>query len=81
MRKKPRVPFTKKFPGVDPVALHLLERLLAFDPKERPSAAEVGVVETNIFTIMIYFTFEMLNMLLQILINANVIQGPDRSIL
>ncbi|XP_062180501.1 mitogen-activated protein kinase 17-like isoform X2 [Phragmites australis] len=40
MRKKPRVPFTKKFPGVDPMALHLLERLLAFDPKERPSAAE-----------------------------------------
>jgi hypothetical protein len=42
MRKKPKVPFTKKFPGVDPMALHLLERLLAFDPKERPSAAEVG---------------------------------------
>ncbi|XP_062232216.1 mitogen-activated protein kinase 17-like isoform X2 [Phragmites australis] len=40
MRKKPPVPFTKKFPGVDPMALHLLERLLAFDPKERPSAAE-----------------------------------------
>ncbi|KAL6848714.1 hypothetical protein ACP4OV_021297 [Aristida adscensionis] len=40
MRKKPKVPFTKKFPGVDPMALHLLERLLAFDPKERPSAAE-----------------------------------------
>ncbi|KAL5662762.1 hypothetical protein ACJX0J_029887, partial [Zea mays] len=40
MRKKPRVPFTKKFPGIDPMALHLLERLLAFDPKERPSAAE-----------------------------------------
>ncbi|CAL4894994.1 unnamed protein product [Urochloa decumbens] len=41
MRKKPRVPFTKKFPGIDPMALHLLERLLAFDPKERPSAAEI----------------------------------------
>uniref|UniRef100_A0A0E0A358 mitogen-activated protein kinase n=1 Tax=Oryza glumipatula TaxID=40148 RepID=A0A0E0A358_9ORYZ len=40
MRKKPRVPFTKKFPGVDPMALHLLERLLAFDPKDRPSAEE-----------------------------------------
>ncbi|CAD6271107.1 unnamed protein product [Miscanthus lutarioriparius] len=40
MRKKPRVPFTKKFPGIDPMALRLLERLLAFDPKERPSAAE-----------------------------------------
>ncbi|KAF0927861.1 hypothetical protein E2562_036596 [Oryza meyeriana var. granulata] len=40
MRKKPPVPFTKKFPGVDPMALHLLERLLAFDPKDRPSAEE-----------------------------------------
>uniref|UniRef100_A0A0D9WK34 mitogen-activated protein kinase n=1 Tax=Leersia perrieri TaxID=77586 RepID=A0A0D9WK34_9ORYZ len=40
MRKKPAVPFTKKFPGVDPMALHLLERLLAFDPKDRPSAEE-----------------------------------------
>jgi len=30
------------------MALHLLERLLAFDPKERPSAAEVGLVESNI---------------------------------
>ncbi|KAK3134758.1 hypothetical protein QOZ80_5BG0410370 [Eleusine coracana subsp. coracana] len=40
MRKKPAVPFTKKFPGVEPMALHLLKRLLSFDPKERPSAAE-----------------------------------------
>ncbi|GJM89827.1 hypothetical protein PR202_ga06048 [Eleusine coracana subsp. coracana] len=43
MRKKPAVPFTKKFPGVEPMALHLLKRLLSFDPKERPSAAEVRV--------------------------------------
>lgn len=40
MRKKPKVPLTKKFPGIDPMALHLLERLLAFDPKDRPSADE-----------------------------------------
>ncbi|XP_058091760.1 mitogen-activated protein kinase 9-like [Magnolia sinica] len=40
MRKKPPVPFSQKFPGVDPLALRLLERLLAFDPKDRPSAAE-----------------------------------------
>ncbi|KAL5222574.1 hypothetical protein ABZP36_027287 [Zizania latifolia] len=40
MKKKPRVPFSQKFPGVDPMALHLLERLLAFDPKDRPTAAE-----------------------------------------
>ncbi|CAM8943684.1 unnamed protein product [Rhodiola kirilowii] len=40
MRKKPPVTFSKKFPNADPLALRLLERLLAFDPKERPSAEE-----------------------------------------
>lgn len=40
MKKKPPVPFSQKFPGVDPMALHLLERLLAFDSKDRPTAAE-----------------------------------------
>ncbi|KAL2934167.1 Mitogen-activated protein kinase 8, partial [Bienertia sinuspersici] len=38
MRKKQPVPLTQKFPNVDPLALRLLERLLAFDPKDRPSA-------------------------------------------
>lgn len=41
MRKKQPVPFTHKFPHVDPLALKLLERLLAFDPKDHPSAEEV----------------------------------------
>ncbi|KMT11113.1 hypothetical protein BVRB_5g111950 [Beta vulgaris subsp. vulgaris] len=40
MRKKPPIPFSQKFPNVDPLALRLLERLLAFDPKDRPSAEE-----------------------------------------
>lgn len=40
MRKKPPIPFSQKFPNVDPLALRLLERLLAFDPKDRPTAAE-----------------------------------------
>ncbi|KAJ6736032.1 MITOGEN-ACTIVATED PROTEIN KINASE [Salix viminalis] len=40
MRKKPPVPFAQKFPNADPVALCLLERLLAFDPKDRPTAEE-----------------------------------------
>ncbi|XP_008810980.1 mitogen-activated protein kinase 9-like [Phoenix dactylifera] len=40
MRKKPPVPFSQKFPGVDPLALRLLEHLLAFDPKDRPTAEE-----------------------------------------
>uniref|UniRef100_A0A2N9ILM4 mitogen-activated protein kinase n=1 Tax=Fagus sylvatica TaxID=28930 RepID=A0A2N9ILM4_FAGSY len=40
MRKKQPVPFTHKFPHADPLALRLLERLLAFDPKDRPTAEE-----------------------------------------
>ncbi|KMZ59526.1 Mitogen-activated protein kinase 17 [Zostera marina] len=40
MHIKITVPFSKKFRGIDPLALHLLERLLAFDPKDRPSAEE-----------------------------------------
>ena len=41
MRKKSPVPFTQKFPNADPSALRLLQRLLAFDPKDRPTATEV----------------------------------------
>ncbi|XP_031500238.1 mitogen-activated protein kinase 10-like [Nymphaea colorata] len=40
MRKKHPVPFAQKFPNADPLALKLLERLLAFDPKDRPTAEE-----------------------------------------
>lgn len=40
MRKKQPIPFSQKFPKTDPLALRLLERLLAFDPKDRPSAEE-----------------------------------------
>ncbi|XP_020216206.1 mitogen-activated protein kinase 9 [Cajanus cajan] len=40
MRKKQPIPFSKKFPNADPLGLHLLERLLAFDPKDRPEAEE-----------------------------------------
>ena len=40
MRKKQPVPFSKKFPNADPLALNLLKRLLAFDPKDRPTAEE-----------------------------------------
>ncbi|RWW00176.1 hypothetical protein BHE74_00026217 [Ensete ventricosum] len=45
MRKKPPIPFSQKFPGVDPLALRLLERLLAFDPKDRPTAEEIGFMD------------------------------------
>ncbi|GAV65174.1 Pkinase domain-containing protein [Cephalotus follicularis] len=40
MRKKQPVPFVQKFPNADPLALRLLESLLAFDPKDRPTAEE-----------------------------------------
>uniref|UniRef100_A0ACD6A815 Uncharacterized protein n=1 Tax=Avena sativa TaxID=4498 RepID=A0ACD6A815_AVESA len=40
MRKKNPVPLTQKFPNADPLAVRLLGRLLAFDPKDRPSAEE-----------------------------------------
>lgn len=47
MRKKAPIPLSRKFPNVDPLALGLLERLLAFDPEYRPSAEEVGRVDTK----------------------------------
>ncbi|XWS41062.1 hypothetical protein CRYUN_Cryun17cG0048200 [Craigia yunnanensis] len=40
MRRKQLVPFEQKFPNADPLALRLLQRLLAFDPKDRPTAEE-----------------------------------------
>ncbi|GJM90138.1 hypothetical protein PR202_ga06391 [Eleusine coracana subsp. coracana] len=40
MPKKHPIPFSHKFQNVDPLALRLLERLLAFDPKDRPTAEE-----------------------------------------
>ena len=41
MPRKPPIPFSHKFHNADPSALRLLERLLAFDPKDRPTAEEV----------------------------------------
>ncbi|KAI3703935.1 hypothetical protein L1987_74131 [Smallanthus sonchifolius] len=40
MRKKQPVSFSQKFTKVDPLALRLLQRMLAFDPKDRPTAEE-----------------------------------------
>ncbi|XP_030460960.1 mitogen-activated protein kinase 19-like [Syzygium oleosum] len=40
MRRKQPVSFTQKFPNGDPQALRLLQRLLAFDAKDRPTAEE-----------------------------------------
>ncbi|KAF9592975.1 hypothetical protein IFM89_019279 [Coptis chinensis] len=44
MRKKQPVDLKQKFPNADPLALGLLERLIAFDPKDRPSA-EVALAD------------------------------------
>lgn len=51
MKKKAPVPLSQKLPNVDPLALCLLERLIAFDPKDRPSAEEVRFSKPN----MLYF--------------------------
>ncbi|CAI9787699.1 unnamed protein product [Fraxinus pennsylvanica] len=40
MRKKHPMPFAEKFPKADSASLNLLKRLLAFDPKDRPTAEE-----------------------------------------
>lgn len=55
MRKKQTVPFAQKFPNADPLALRLLERLLAFDPKDRPTAEEVLHFPKESFFYFLYF--------------------------
>ncbi|KAI5054946.1 hypothetical protein GOP47_0030091 [Adiantum capillus-veneris] len=40
MRRKQPARFREKFPSVDPSALRILQRLLAFDAKDRPTAEE-----------------------------------------
>ncbi|KAE8736494.1 Mitogen-activated protein kinase 8 [Hibiscus syriacus] len=41
MRRKQPVPFSQMFPNADPLALRLLQCLLAFDPKDRVTAEEI----------------------------------------
>ncbi|XP_039038617.1 mitogen-activated protein kinase 20-like [Hibiscus syriacus] len=43
MRKKQPIPFEQKFPNADPLGLRLLQRLLAFDPKDWPTSKEAIV--------------------------------------
>jgi serine/threonine protein kinase len=50
-RKRP-IPFSHKFHNADPLALRLLERLLAFDPKDRPTAEEVYSLGQNMLFLM-----------------------------
>lgn len=49
MRKKKPISFSHKFPNADPLALRLLEKMLAFDPKDRPSAEEVFYTYMSLF--------------------------------
>ncbi|QHN84828.1 Mitogen-activated protein kinase [Arachis hypogaea] len=44
MPKKKPVPFSHKFSNADPLALRLLDRRLAFEPNDRPSAEEALAV-------------------------------------
>lgn len=57
MKKKQPVTFAHKFPNADPLALKLLERLLAFDPKDRPTAEEVIVESRYVLFFLKYFIF------------------------
>lgn len=54
MRRKKPIPFSQKFPNADPLALRLLEKMLAFEPKDRPSAEEVLYDLLNILLQWIY---------------------------
>lgn len=40
MRVKPKIPLSQRFPKAAPGALAILDKLLAFDPDERPTAEE-----------------------------------------
>jgi serine/threonine protein kinase len=57
MRRKQPVPFSERFPKADPAALKLLQRLLSFDPKDRPTAEEVNIsnVELKQYYILHFF--------------------------
>lgn len=52
MRRKRPIPFTQKFPNADPLALNLLERMIAFEPKDRPSAEEVILLNIPFSTVI-----------------------------
>lgn len=54
MRKKKPIPFSQKFPNANPLALRLLERMLAFEPKDRPTAEEVIISGSFSTSLLIY---------------------------
>lgn len=63
MRKKKPIPFSQKFPNANPLALRLLERMLAFEPKDRPTAEEV-IISGFLSTFFYMYTFFLTDVLL-----------------
>lgn len=51
MHAKNPVPFARIFPNTDPQALQLLQKLLAFDPYQRPTAEEVSNVAVGCLSV------------------------------
>ena len=69
MRQKRPIPLSQKFPNADPNALRLLERMLAFDPKDRPSAEEVQdliFLKLFLYYLVLYASLLMVPMVLQV---------------
>lgn len=67
MRRKPSVSFAQKFSNADPLALRLLQRLLAFDPKDRPTAEEVCIFSYDFLQDAFFFFPGQLLLKLQLL--------------
>lgn len=84
MKKKAPVPFSQKFPNADPLALRLLERLLAFDHQERPSAEELRFLVKLIYfigTLLYLKFFSLLNISILETGNSLIFTGLGGSIL
>ncbi|XP_057481951.1 mitogen-activated protein kinase 15 [Actinidia eriantha] len=70
MKMKPPVPFSQRLLNADPLALRLLERLLAFDPRDRPSVEEIRISKANYTIWSLFLKFVLF-----------IFTGLDRSIL
>lgn len=72
MKKKQPIPFSEKFPNVGPLALCLLERLLEFDPRYRPSAEEVRSIFQNMCSNALFSSvnpFVQLSFLIKVIVS------------
>lgn len=75
MRKKKPIPFSQKFPNANPLALRLLERMLAFEPKDRPTAEEVIISGSFSTSLLIYPSSNRCPV-----VSSFIVLGPCRSI-